>query len=91
MDVLEPFLLDFSDCSDLNVLDINQEITRLNEQRKIALQLLKGEVPLDVLLDCVADFKVDAYEYLELVGDAVDSIISNQTSISNADLILKND
>lgn len=88
MDVLEPFLLDFNTSPDLGVLDIEQEISRLAEQRKLALQLLKGEIPMEVLLDCVADFKVDAYEYLELVEDNIDSIINNQTSIDDIDLIL---
>ncbi|KJH72200.1 hypothetical protein [Aliterella atlantica] len=88
MDVLEPFLLDFNSSSELNKSDIEQEIIRLDEQRKIALALLKGEVPLEVLLDCVADFKIDAYEYLDLVEEVIDSVIDNQTVIDDASLIL---
>lgn len=88
MDVLEPFLLDFTDLSDLNASDIEKEIIRLNEQRKITTEFLKGEIPLEILLDCVADFELDAYEYLGIVEDNINSFIENQIIIENPELIL---
>lgn len=88
MDVLEPFLLDFDNSLDLNISEIERELIRLRKQRRVTIDFLKGEVPLENLLDCVADFGVDAYEYWEIVEDNINSLVDNKVIINNPSLIL---
>lgn len=88
MDVLEPFLLDVGDCTDYSPADLANQLQRVNKQREIVKQFLVGELPLEALLDCVADFGEDAAEYWDLVESIVNRTLIQETTIEGAQWLL---
>lgn len=89
MNVFEPILLDIGDLTDHSASDVETQLQRIKIHQDVFLNYLVGKASFEDLLDSVADFGEDAYEYWNIVEDNIEYIIKNNVSIENAQWLLK--
>lgn len=88
MHVLEPFLIDLNLTPDHNSSDIKAEIDALFLVQRITEQFLKGNVSIDVLDDCLAQFGVNPNEYWGIVEENVDAVIEQNTAPEHSFILI---
>ncbi|BAS54926.1 hypothetical protein NIES2135_58090 [Leptolyngbya boryana NIES-2135] len=88
MHVLEPFLLDLGLTPDHNKSDIAAEIDAHFTIQRLTEKFLKGDVTIDELEDCLAQFGVEPGEYWGIVDENIDAVIEQGTALEDADTIL---
>jgi hypothetical protein len=85
--LLDLFLPDPVDDPDMNLADLTAEIDAGFSRQQLLTNWLKGDVPIEEVMDLFADDGIDSNEWEDVVCDVVDRVIANGTIIEDMDLI----
>lgn len=87
MHYLEPFLPDLSITPDHDATDTEQEIQVLTLIQGRIEGFLKGDLNLDDLDQCLAQFGIDPFDYWDAVTDNVDAVIDREEPLEDVDAL----
>lgn len=87
MHYLEPFLPDLSITPDHDATDTAQEIQVLGIIQGRIEGFLKGNLVLDDLDQCLAQFGINPFDYWDIVADNIDAVIDREETLEDVDTL----
>lgn len=70
--------------------DKARAILRLDQRQTALSNWLYNNLPLDEYLDVLNDQNIDAYDYLEVVEDNINFVISNKIMLEETEFLTQN-
>jgi hypothetical protein len=86
--VYSPFLLTMADDPDFSQLDLEAELYLDAQRQRVVDGWIKGELPIEALLDMASDHRIDGYAYEDMICVNVDALIAHNQPIDDAERVL---